>query len=104
MKKFKLKSGNTTPFKKMGSSPVKQGAWWKTTGVKGDPEDLDKKGKPKKKAVSAMGAGQQFWKTGLGFIATLGLAGLAGDKITKMRGPSKLMRGMPNYGNRPGEK
>jgi hypothetical protein len=53
MKKFTLKSGNTTPFKQMGSSPVKQKVDPDAPGTPGTPgyeppvrrEDLDEKGK-----------------------------------------------------------
>ena len=93
--KFKLKSGNTTPFKKMGASPAKVFfGTMKSGGQVDDYQNLDKKGRPKKTCTDPLCAIGKQWKGGLKFASGIALLGLAGDKITKAKGPSRLTQGM----------
>ena len=75
---FKLKSGNTTPFKQMGSSPVKKGLWESLTGKKFKEtklgqskiaKDVRQAGKQIKKDVTSSKLGQSKLGTDIG-IAT----------------------------------
>jgi len=108
---FKLKSGNTTPFKQMGSSPLKiskmgdklqglgiaigmplaimegmkmqQGGKGKVEKEEQEDSPHGYKDSPNKKEEGPLDKAQKMWKKGLLGIGAIAGLGMLGDKLSK---------------------